>query len=89
MLGNFVPSPEVCKEKPMLRSLRKGGNYLNNLQRGAKEMIAYEHFASIGRKEVNLYALPWQAAKRKSEEESAVYGVVPITREKLCGRIWT
>lgn len=63
MLGHFLPSPVVCKEKPMLRSLRKGGKYLNNLQQGAKEIIVYEYFASIRRKEVNLYALPWKAAK--------------------------
>ena len=52
-------------------------------------MQSIEYFASIRRKEVNLYALPWKAAKWKSGEEKAMYGMVPFMWKKLCSCIWT
>lgn len=45
--------------------------------------------ASIRRKEVNLYMLPWKAAKRKSKVENALYGMVPFMLTKLYSWIRT
>ena len=46
MLGNLLPSLEVCKlkKKKMLYSLKKDGKYPNNHQQGAKEIIVHAKY---------------------------------------------